>query len=94
MQPVADRVYVMVVVPSEMPVTTPEDEIVPTAGVLLLHTPPDDVVPRLVVEPGHTVRKPLIASGIGLTETIFVAVREQPELLVTVNVTGNVPEAV
>ena len=74
----------MVVVPTDMPVTTPPDT-VPTAVLLLLHTPLPVASVKLVVAPAHKVGVPVIvpALGIGLTVTIVVAL-VLPQLLVTV----------
>ncbi len=64
-----------------MPFTTPEPEIVATAGALLLHALPPDVASlSVVVEPTHTDSVPVMAEGSGLTVIFFVA--KQPELSV------------
>jgi len=39
------------------------------AVTLLLHIPPETVLPRVVVAPSHTFRLPDIADGDGLTVT-------------------------
>jgi hypothetical protein len=46
-----------------MPVTTPVVDIVPTAGVPLLHVPPPGVPVRVVVLPTHTVSVPVIVGN-------------------------------
>ena len=68
-----------------MPDTTPEALTVPTAGFVLLHTPPDAASVSAVVPPAHVVATPvtLPATGSGLTVTTFVAAAA-PQLLVTV----------
>ena len=78
-------VYEILVVPAEMPVTTPNASTVPLAGFTLLHTPPAAASERVVVAPTQTVNVPstAVAFGNGLTVTILVAVAV-PQLLVTV----------
>jgi hypothetical protein len=65
---------VIIVVPDDIPVTTPEEEpIVAIPGEPEVHTPPGGVEVRLIVEPTHTLPGPVIAVGIGLTVTTIVA---------------------
>ena len=59
----------MVVVPALLPLTTPEVFTEAIAELLLLHTPPVVVSPRLVVEPTQTFRLPVKAAGVGFTVT-------------------------
>jgi hypothetical protein len=66
-------VYVITVVPIETGDTTPDDEIVATAGVLPDHVPPVGEEERVVVPAGHSARIPLIAAGILFTVTSAVA---------------------
>jgi hypothetical protein len=69
----------MLVVPGAMPVSTPPvDTIVPTATLLLVHTPP--LIPSVKVtdEPTHTLDGPPMAEGDGATVTVMVA--KQPVL--------------
>ena len=76
----------MVVVPAEIPVTTPLEETVPTAVLVLVHVPPPvPLAVSVVVAPTHTVAVPLIVPGVanGFTVTTCVAATE-PQLLVTV----------
>ena len=63
--PVAVPVTVVVVVP-------PETEA--TAALLLLHVPPALTSLKLVVDPWHTARVPVIADGVGLTVNIVVTI--------------------
>jgi hypothetical protein len=57
--------YVIVVVPPEIPLTTPEEEpTVPTAVVLLLHVPPEVASAKVVVAPTHTDVVPVIDAGV------------------------------
>lgn len=73
------RVYVIVVVPGLTPPATPVPAaIVPVAGVLLLHIPPDTACVIVVVRPWHTVELPVIAAGAGVTVTTSVEI--QPAL--------------
>lgn len=61
----------MVVVPSEIPVTTPVVEpTVPIAVLLLLHVPPGNELDSVVVDPKHAINIPVIAPGVGVTVTI------------------------
>jgi len=81
LQPTEPTVYVMVVVPSETPVTTPvEEPIVATDGVLLAHVPVPPAV-NVIVPTLHTTSGPVI--GLGRLLTVNTAVVKQP-------VTGNV----
>lgn len=75
-QPVG-KVYVIVAVPTAMPVTTPED--VPIAAVpvaLLLHVPPPEASVSVVVKVRQTCVVPPIEAGSGFTVT--GAVTKQP----------------
>jgi len=69
--------YVMVVVPpvrpDKMPVVEP---IVPTARLLLVHTPPLVEFVRVIVVSAHITDGPDIVEGVGLTVTVIVAEHE------------------
>jgi len=55
-----------------MPVTIPlADPIVATAVGMLLHVPPPLISASSIVDPTHTVEKPLMGDGSGLTVTVF-----------------------
>jgi hypothetical protein len=69
-------VYEMVVVPELMPVTTPPVDIVPVAGVLLLHVPPERLAESDVVPVGQTVSVPDIVISASC-ETVAVTVPVQ-----------------
>jgi hypothetical protein len=57
-------VSVMIVVPAEMPVTTPETEsIVATSGLLLCQMRPVSELVNVVVRPTHTVSTPVIVDA-------------------------------
>ena len=76
----------MVVVPAAIPVTTPPDETVPTAVLVLVNVPPPvPLAVSVVVAPTHTVAVPLMVPGVanGLTVTTCVAATD-PQPLVTV----------
>ena len=74
-QPV-DNVYVIAVVPADMPATTPDDaSTVPTPVIDELHVPPVLLLVRAVVEPAHTLRVPVIADGNELTVTVVVMIQ-------------------
>jgi hypothetical protein len=64
------------VVPAEIPVTTPPDTL-PTAGAVLLHTPPDTDSVNVVLLPGQTVALEG-ESGAGVIVTVTVFETEQP----------------
>jgi hypothetical protein len=66
--------YVMVTVPAEMPVTTPEVLTVARAVLLLLHTPPGVPLLKAVVSPVQTELLPVIAAGVGIEFTVTTAV--------------------
>ena len=70
----------MVVVPTPVPVTTPEVPIVATPGLLLAHTPPVVASLSVVVLPIHVVRVPVIVAskGNGLTVNGVVAIQPVP----------------
>jgi hypothetical protein len=55
-----------------MPVRMPEDEIVPTAVLLLLHEPPPGDEDNVVDAPEHTVAVPVIDEGAETTVTTVV----------------------
>ncbi len=61
----------MVVVPPETPVTTPEDDTEPTAGVVLDHVPPLGPLASAEVSPVHTFNPPVIGDK-ALTLTLKV----------------------
>ena len=67
-------VYLIVSDPADIPVTTPADEIVSTAGVSVLQLPPEAVSASVAGKPAHTVVAPVMepANGNGLTPTIAV----------------------
>ena len=68
------REVVMVVVPADMPVTTPvTGSTVPTAVLLLLQLPPGDEELSVVVRVTHTLAVPVIVPGPALTVTTAVA---------------------
>ena len=72
-QPVL-RLYFIVVVPADTPVTVPEAEpMVATAVLVLLQVPPEVASLNVVVKPTHTVEVPEIAAGKGLTVTLVTA---------------------
>ena len=62
----------IIVVPSESPVTTPVELTVPTAGLLLVQAPPAVVFVKFVVEPRHAVGIPVMALGDDTTVTVVV----------------------
>ena len=69
--------YVMVVVPSAIPVTTPDVKpIVATALLLLLHVPPDVESERVIVDPTQTVEGPEI--GFALAVMVATVVAKHP----------------
>jgi hypothetical protein len=69
-----------------MPVAIPDEPIVATAVLLLLHTPPAVASDKVVVAATHTVVAPVIPAGKGLTEKEVVT--KQPAGNVYVMVSG------
>ncbi len=65
-------VYVITVVPIETGDTTPDDDIVATAGVLPDQVPPVGEEERVVVPAGHKARSPITVVGILFTVTSVV----------------------
>jgi hypothetical protein len=86
------REYMMVAVPTDIPLTTPEEEPIVAMPVLpLLHEPPlPAVTPRVLVPPIQTCAVPVIVPGVVFTVTGFVA--RQP--VAGVNVMVAVPAAI
>ena len=71
--PVAESVYVMVIVPASAPVTTPVVEPTVAMVVLLLpHVPPPVPSDSVDDSPWHTCTAPDMAAGSGLTNTVPV----------------------
>ena len=74
-QPVP-RVYVIVDVPDDTPVTKPVEEPTVAFAVLpLVHVPPLVASLMLVVKPAHTVAVPVMDEGSGLTVTTTVEIQ-------------------
>lgn len=66
------KVYIIVSVPEVIPVTIPEpDPIIAIAGLLLIQVPPPGSI-RVVVEPTHTDKLPVIREGNGLTVIVSI----------------------
>jgi len=84
---------VIVVVPADTPVSTPEVETakLPTPGLLLLQVPLAGVELSVVFNPTHTFSEPVITVGLGLmvntaearqpVESVFVIVEVVPPLM-------------
>ena len=68
----------MVTVPPALPVTTPEELMEATAGLLLLHTPPGDASERVTDWPRQTYAGPVITAGAALTVTGRVMTQPAP----------------
>lgn len=71
-QPVGS-VYVMILIPAVLPVTTPVAAATEALLLLLVHVPPVVVFVNKVVEPTHIVLLPPITAGNGLIVTMAVA---------------------
>ena len=69
-------VYVIIVVPVVTGDTTPDDEIVATPGVLLVHVPPEGEDESVVLPAGHKANDPVMTAGILLT--VISAVTRHP----------------
>jgi hypothetical protein len=74
---------VIVAVPAAIPVTTPIEDIDAMEVSLLLHVPPDVLSLKVVVDPTHVERTPVIAEIAALTVTVLV-VNAVPQSFVTV----------
>jgi hypothetical protein len=77
-QPVGNM-YDIVVVPVNIPVIVPVGLIVPTNGLLLLHTPPPVASVSVVVLSTHTDKAPAIAAGNGLTVNSTTVIHPVPK---------------
>lgn len=72
-------------VPGAMPVTIPVVPIVATALLLLLHEPPDNALPNVVVPPTHTFAVPVIVPAPVVVATVtFIVAVAVPQVFVTV----------
>jgi len=67
-------VYVITTLPTDTPVTTPEELIVAIAVLPLLQTPPVVVFERVVVDPTVVPEAPAIAATVGFAFTVTDAV--------------------
>lgn len=79
-QPVDISVYVIVAVPVDTPVTTPDEEpTVATEGVPLVHTPPGEEEVSVPVPPGHSAVGPVMpGNGLTVIDALPVMVAVQP----------------
>ena len=68
----SEEVNVMIAVPTEKPLTTPNVKLTGATVILLLLQVPAEESVRLVVEPTHTVAIPLMDGGNGFTTTVAV----------------------
>jgi hypothetical protein len=69
---VVGSVYVIVAVPADTPVTSPEEAPTDTEPLALLHVPPVVGSERVIDDATHTDELPVIAAGRALTVTIVV----------------------
>ncbi len=72
----------MIVVPALTPVTTPDELMVATEVVPLVHAPPETVLDKVIVNPVHTLAEPLIVPAVGaaLIETTAVTLQPVPSI--------------
>jgi hypothetical protein len=87
------REYVIVAVPPDSPYISPLPSAVATVVLLLVHAPPNVVSVKVTVAPTHTLGRPEIAPGDGLTVTVNVEVHP-PKVYVTVAVPVDTPYTV
>jgi hypothetical protein len=73
----------MMTVPADTPITTPPDDIVALAVLLLFHVPPVTLAVKVVVLPAQTVSGPEIAAG-GVPEVMTFVAMAVPQLLLIV----------
>jgi hypothetical protein len=64
----------MVVLPALTPDTTPAEDIVALAVLLLAHEPPDTVSLNVIVPPGQTLDEPDIAPAFGSGSIVIFSV--------------------
>ena len=77
--------YVIVVFPDAIPVTTPPAEMEAIAGLLLIHEPPDRLLDKVTLEPIHTESVPVIAGGVWFMVSRVVSLAKQvPRVAVNV----------
>ena len=63
----------MLAAPEEIPETTPVEPTVAIVLLLLLHAPPIEVFPKVVVPPTQALGVPLIAAGVAVMVMVCVA---------------------
>jgi len=80
-----------VAVPALLPPIKPGLNIVAMPGALLVHTPPGVALDKVVVNPTHIPRLPVIAAGPAFTVTIVVVKQPLPSAYVIVDVPGLTP---
>ena len=74
----------MVTVPADTAVITPEEDIVATDGLLVLHVPPLPVVVTVAVPPAQTDVAPLMMPAKPAVPTVTVCMAmDEPQLLAT-----------
>jgi hypothetical protein len=81
------------VVPAVTPVTTPVVEpTVATPSEVLLHVPPGEASLRVMLKATQTEEGPVMATGEGVTVTIFVVIQPVASVYVIVDVPGVTPD--
>ena len=70
----------MLLVPANIPVTTPDDAPIFALPLLLVHVPPVGVEFNVVVNPAHTVVIPVIVVGLALTLTVVILIQPVPSV--------------
>jgi hypothetical protein len=90
------RVYEINAVPLALPVTTPPVAVTSaTVVLLLLHTPPAEVLESVTFSATHNATfPPVMAAGRGLTVMLFVLMQPVPSVYVIVAMPASTPIAV
>ena len=79
-------------IPFVIPVTTPEPEpIVAWAGLLLLHTPFEEVSLKVIEDPRHTLPGPVMGAGEGFTVTVVVFTQPAGDMYLIETAPGVIP---
>ena len=90
-QPVVNTLYVIMAMPTDTPVTTPEGDIVATVVVLLLQIPPPVEQLNAEVVAMHNPVAPVMAAGDVFTVTAVVILHPVDNIYVIVAVPADIP---
>jgi hypothetical protein len=85
-------IYLIIAVPADTPVTTPEASTEAMAGLTLLHVPPGTALLNAVVAPRQTPAIPVIGNN-GFTVIVAMAVHPSDVVYVIIEVPADTPSA-